>query len=167
MPPTPEHLGPDCVVVAMPGAGTMRDVTPAASASSQDILDYWDRLRGTDALPSRDRLKASEVAARWPNLVLFRCAGGVHPDTAFSAALRAHRVGGAAGMPREPEATALLSQWMLRAAHAVAKDGAPARDRMHVDTALGRIEYAMTTLPFAEDGGATPDYLLCHIAPLT
>lgn len=165
LPASPEIL--DSVVVAMPNAAAMRDVTPTAAAASNDIEDYWNRLRGGDAMPPRDGLKASEVAARWPNLVLFCCSRDMHPDSTFATALRAHRGNGANALTWTPETTALLSQWMLRGAHAVAADGAPARDRMHIDTVDGRTEYVMNMLPFAGDAGETPGYVLCNIEPLT
>lgn len=167
MPSSPEISESDSVVVTLQSAGTMRDATPSAKPTYRDILDYWDQLRGSNVMPFRDRLKASEIAARWPNLVLYRCSSGMQPDNAFSTALRANRGGGAALLTQEPETTALLSQWMLRVGRAVAQSGVPARDRSHVDTAGGRIEYAMVTLPFAGDVANKAGFVLCSVEPVT
>ncbi|NKB57168.1 MAG: hypothetical protein GKS00_12635 [Alphaproteobacteria bacterium] len=136
----------------------MRDVTPTLST---DIVSFWNDLRSSQALPSRDNLRASDIAARWPNVVLFRCEqpGDIRPDTTFATALRAHRTGEGT-IARGVEITAMLSQWILSVARNSAERGEPIRDTSRFDTPHGPISYELAAVPF---GAGTVDHVLCNI----
>jgi len=156
MRPAPQYLHPD----APAEPARMRDVTPAATT---DIVEYWDTLRAGVPLPSRDLLQVSDLARRWPNLILFQCAAAsdLRPDTAFATSLRAHRPSGAgAEFEGGVEITALLSQWVLSVARDTVAKSAPCRAASKFDTVAGRSIYEIAALPFGAD---TVDHVLCSI----
>jgi hypothetical protein len=136
----------------------MRDVTPPPIT---DIVAFWNDLRASRPMPSRDALRASEVACRW--LSLLRCGPSdvLQPDTAFATALRAHRrAEDSAAIEGGVEITAMLSQWILSAARDAALKAAPVRDKSSFDTAGGRIFYELAAVPF---GAEDVDHVLCNL----
>ncbi len=156
MRPTPQYMRPDMSA----GSDQMRDVTPVRST---DIVDYWNDLRASSPLPSRDSLQASDLAKRWPNLILFRCgdANDLRPDTTFATALRAHRPSGAGAVfEGGAEISALLSQWILTVARDTALKSAPCRAESKFDAARGRLDYQVVALPF---GAGAVDHVLCNV----
>lgn len=153
---TPEYLRPE----SAPVQTEMRDVTPPVCT---DIVDYWENLRVSTALPSSSCLKASELAPRWPNLILFRCGptGNFAPDTAFATAIRANRAQNDAGsLGGGVEMTAMLSQWLLAAVRNAATRATPFRERSSFDTSKGPIAYEVAAVPFGERG---VDHVLCNV----
>lgn len=162
MPAAPEVLS-DFDGIAPVTGSEMRDVTPR-SAGPADVVTWWKGLRQARTIPSRSQLAASELASRWPNLVLFRCGnlpGQFQPDTAFATALRANRDGRDASLSGSPELTAMLSRWMIRAANKSFAAVAPVREDSRFDTAGGRVGYTLVALPFGED--SQPDHILCQV----
>ena len=162
MPAAPEVLS-DFDGIEPVGGLEMRDVTPRPSGPA-DVLQWWNRLRQTRPIPSRSQLIVSELASRWPNLVLFRCGnlpGQFQPDSTFATALRANRDGRDTGLAGNPELTAMLSRWMVRLANKALAAGAPVREESHFDTAGGKIGYTLIALPFGEDG--RPNHILCQL----
>lgn len=156
MRPTPQYLHPD----GQAEYARMRDVTPAGTT---DIVEYWDTLRAAAPLPSRDLLQVSDLAKRWPNLILFQCGAvnDLRPDTTFATALRAHRPSGAGAVfEGGVEISALLSQWILSVARDTATKSAPCRVVSNFDTASGRLRYEIASLPF---GTGSVDHVLCNV----
>ncbi len=152
----PEYLKPE----AAPTRREMRDVTPPAST---DIVAFWDGLRTTGGLPSRDSLQASSLASRWPNLILFKCMppGAYMPDAAFATALRAHRAhDGVGAISSGVEMTAMLSQWILSAVRDVVANGTPVRDQSRFDSPNGPVSYRVAAVPFGEQ---SVDHVLCNV----
>lgn len=159
MPASPEVLS-NYDDIEVPPEATMRDVTPRW----YDIVDWWNSLRQSDSMPPRDRLKVSDIVAQWPNLVLFRCGaipGQLQPDTAFAAALRGHRGGQDQSLPGGAEATAVLSQCLLRLANKAFAAKEPVPDETRIDTAKGPIAYRLVALPFGLEH--RPDHILCQV----
>lgn len=152
----PEFVRPDTPI----DRENLRDVTPAVSI---DIVAYWDGLRASRPMPPRDMLQVSEVAARWPNSILFRCgpSDNLRPDSAFAMALRAHRSGNVAS-PFEggAEISALLSQWILTVARNTMAKTTPCREASKFDTAAGQLHYKIAALPF---GTGAVDHVLCNV----
>ncbi len=162
MPAAPEVLSDFDGIEPIAGV-EMRDVTPRSSGP-EDIVAWWKGHRQSRPMPLRAQLKASDLASRWPNLVLFRCGnvpGQLQPDTAFATALRANRDGRDTALAGSAEVTAMLSQWMIRSANKALATGAPVREDSHFDTAGGRVGYTLVALPFGTDG--RPDHILCHV----
>jgi hypothetical protein len=121
-------------------------------------------LRDGQTLPSRDRLKLSDVAGLWPNLVLFRCGnipGQLQPDSGFASALRGHRGTQEPVLPGGPEVTAMLSQWMLRVANKALAARAPVPEETRFDTVRGQVACRLVALPFGHD--RRPDHILCQV----
>lgn len=152
----PEYLRPDGPV----DGEDLRDVTPPTPG---DIVDYWNQLRALRPMPPRDLLQVSDLAKRWPNLILFRCGSpdSLRPDSAFATALRAHRSGNA-GNPFEggAEISALLSQWILSVARTAATKSEPCRESSKFDTVSGQRHYNVAAVPF---GAGPVDHVLCHV----
>ncbi|MEX2616691.1 MAG: hypothetical protein WD767_11395 [Alphaproteobacteria bacterium] len=162
MPAAPEVLSDFDGIEPVTGL-EMRDVTPRPSGPA-DVVKWWNGLRQSCPMPSRSQLTASELASRWPNLVLFRCGnlpGRFQPDSTFATALRANRDGRDTGLSGSPEFTAMLSRWMIRLANKALAAGAPVQEDSHFDTADGRIGFTLVALPFGED--SQPDHILCHV----
>lgn len=160
MPASPEILS-DYERIAPEAGPEMRDVTPSMP---DDIVAWWKGLKSSRKMPSRDCLRASDIAAQWPNLILFRrgnLPGQLLPDNAFATALRANGAGQHAGLPGGPEITAMLSQWMIRIANKALATGAPIRDESRFDTAAGGVAFRLDALPFGADSG--PDHILCQV----
>lgn len=138
----------------------MRDVTPPVQT---DFVAFWKSLCRSGRMPSRDELKASDLAAQWPNLLLFRCGppGSLRPDTAFAMALRANvGRGEGAAIARGVEMTAMLSQSILTGAKTVAQSGSPLRETSRFDTPNGPISYELSAVPF---GTGSVDHVLCNV----
>ena len=140
---------------------SMRDVTPPARG---DIVSFWDALRASRPMPDFNAVRPSEIAARWPHLILFRCESSddLRPDTAFATALRAHRRGANGCNPLDGgvETTAMVSQWILSNAKDAAATAAPVRDRFGFETTAGHLLYDLVAVPF---GNGAVDRVLCSI----
>lgn len=152
----PQFIRPDDPVPKAP----MRDVTPPAQG---DIVAFWDVLRGNRPMPDFDAVRPSEIAARWPHLILFRCESedDLRPDTAFSTVLRAHRWGTGGGtLDGGVVTTAMVSQWILANARDAVVRAAPVRDRSGFETPSGRVQYDLAAVPF---GIRSVDRVLCSI----
>lgn len=138
----------------------MRDVTPPVQT---DFVAFWKSLRRSGRMPLREELKASDLAARWPNLLLFRCEPpvGFRPDTAFAMALRANTGRGQGdAIARGVEMTAMLSQSILSVAKAAAQNGSPVRETSRFDTPNGPVSYELSAVPFGAGG---VDHVLCNV----
>lgn len=156
MRPTPRYIHADAPL----RDGAMRDVTPP---NPGDIVAFWDGLRNSRPMPSRDAIRASDIAARWPNLILFRrgAGGALQPDSAFATALRAQRKNRPGGLhDGAVEVSAMLSQWILGAARNAMLKAVPVRDRSSFDGPGGRVSYALTALPL---GCSEVDHVLCTV----
>ncbi|MDD9907529.1 MAG: hypothetical protein OXT06_28465 [Rhodospirillaceae bacterium] len=152
----PEFVRPEAPVVS----DDMRDVTPAVP---QDIVAHWNSLRATREMPSRDLLRISDLAERWPDSILFRCgsADQIQPDPAFAASLRACRNGGTKSIfEGSAEVSALLSQWILSIARDTVQKSAPLRDTTSFDTAGGALNFNIAAVPF---GTNAVDHVLCVV----
>lgn len=138
----------------------MRDVTPPVQT---DFVAFWKSLCHSGRMPSRDELKVSDLAVRWPNLLMFRCdpPGSLRTDTAFAMALRANAGRGQGGaIARGVEMTAMLSQSILTVAKMVAQNGSPVRETSRFDTPNGPVSYVLSAVPFGSGG---VDHVLCNV----
>ncbi len=138
----------------------MRDVTPPGSA---DIVTYWNKLRALRPMPVRDDLRISDIAPRWPSLILFRCGPSdcLRPDSTFATALRAYRgPNGSSVFEGGAEISALLSQWILSVARKTAAEASPCRDKSSFDAPGGRRIFELVGVPFGDDD---VDHVLCSV----
>lgn len=125
------------------------------SAGGDDILEYWDTLRGTQDLPALKDLDRGRVAATWPNTVLLAFPALEEPA-------RITRVGDNNG---DVEYTAMVTDWILTRGRNSAKRGQPMEEEQRFPVSGGgRARYRLLMLPFVtEDGGVKSEHVLCHI----
>lgn len=124
-----------------------------APRGADEIIDYWDSLRGGRAFPSLDELDHDLVADSWPNslIVVF---GAAH-----SAVPRISRLGEVNG---EIEYTAMVTDWILSRGRHSARRGEPMEEEQRFPLSDGSARYRLLLLPFGSEGG-TSDHVLCHL----
>jgi len=141
---------------AEPAAAQPVAAAPAeaeAKSAADDILDYWDKLRGTQDVPVLRDLDRGHVAQSWPNTVLL----------AFNSteAPRITRVGANNG---DVEYTAMVTDWIMTRGRNSAKRGQPMEEEQRFPVSGGRARYRLLMLPFSSDGSVKSDHVLCHIS---
>jgi len=125
------------------------------SASADDILEYWDALRGAQDLPVLKDLDRGRVANTWPNTVLLAFPALEEPA-------RITRVGDNNG---DVEYTAMVTDWILTRGRNSAKRGQPMEEEQRFPVSGGgRARYRLLMLPFASEAdGGKSEHVLCHI----
>ncbi len=125
------------------------------SATADDILEYWDALRGAQDLPALKDLDRGRVAATWPNTVLLAFPALEEPA-------RITRVGDNNG---DVEYTAMVTDWILTRGRNSAKRGQPMEEEQRFPVSGGgRARYRLLMLPFSgENGSPKSEHVLCHI----
>jgi hypothetical protein len=125
----------------------------AATSSIDEIIDYWDSLRGDRPSPSIETLDRSHVSRTWPNclLVAFTTTENVTP--------RLTRLGEANG---QVEYTAMVIDWIIsRGRHSV-KRGEPMEEEKRFPVTGGNARYQLLLLPLRSQDGKS-DHVLCHL----
>ncbi len=124
--------------------------------SADDIIDYWDSLRGARDFPALDDLDRNLIADCWPNSVLlaFAQAQGEAPTP------RITRLGEPNG---EIEYTAMVTDWILSRGRYVAKRGDPMEEEQRFPVSTGSARYRLLLLPFSSYG-LQSDHVLCHLS---
>jgi hypothetical protein len=132
-----------------------RQPTAAAPASSIDeIIDYWDSLRGGKPFPSLDALDRGHVRRSWPNcmLVAYGVAGSPTP--------RLTRIGEENG---EIEYLEMVIHWILSRGQLAADRGEPMEEEKRFPVTGGNARYQLLLLPLAAPDGKGA-HVLCHLA---
>jgi hypothetical protein len=120
---------------------------------ADDMIDYWDGLRGGRDLPPLEDLDRVLVAERWPNSVLLSFAAGVPRMT---------RLGESSD---DVEFTGMVTDWLLSHGRQSAKRLEPVDEEHHFPATGGRARYRLLLLPLGRSG--TPcEQVLCHVSRL-
>ena len=163
-PPAPAELrlvvdAPEpAVPAAPPEAQAPRQSTagPAAPApgSIDEIIDYWDGLRGSRPVPPLDALDRAKVGRSWPNclLVAFGAVDTVTPKLT--------RLGEENG---EIEYSEMVIHWILSRGRLAARKGEPMEEEKRFPvTGGGNARYQLLLLPLATLEGRS-EHVLCHL----
>lgn len=146
--PEPEQLPLDATLPAF----LEPPAEPPEAESGEDILDYWDGLRGTRAFPALEDLDRAHIAATWPNTVLV----AVEP----SELPRITRFGENDG---EIEYTAGVIDWIMARGRNSAKRGEPMEEEKRFAISAGGARYRLLLLPVGKDGQKS-DHVLCQLS---
>ncbi len=136
-------------------ASAERQPSAAAPASSIDeIIDYWDSLRGGKPFPPLDALDRGHVRRSWPNcmLVAYGAADSVTP--------RLTRIGEENG---EIEYLEMVIHWILSRGQLAAGRGEPMEEEKRFPVTGGNARYQLLLLPLAAPNGKS-EHVLCHLA---
>ena len=119
--------------------------------SVDELIDYWDSLRGGRELPLLSRLDRTRIAISWPNTLM------VGFDADHMAQLtRLSR------LTHDVLVTSAVTEWLLSCARRVARLGkAMETERDFADEPKLR-QYRLLLLPFAGPAGAS-DFILCNL----
>ena len=123
-------------------------------STADEVIDYWDSLRGGREFPALDELNRSLVAASWPNTVLL---GFAAPETPSIT-----RIGAGNG---EIEYTAMVTDWILSRGRQSAKRARPLDEEQRFPVSDGTARYRLLLLPFSSYG-LNCDHVLCHLSRL-
>ena len=153
LPPTPEptQLAFDELPPEM-AEPTDAEVPATEAESREDILDYWDGVRGARELPTLDDLDREHIAATWPNTLLVAVEAAELP--------RITRLGENSG---EIEYTAMVLDWIMARGRHSAKRGEPMEEDKRFAVASGGARYRLLLLPLGSDDGKS-DHVLCQLA---
>jgi len=127
----------------------------AAPASSIDeIIDYWDSLRGGTPVPPLDALDRGHVRQSWPNCML------VAYSAAESATPRLTRIAEENG---EIEYLEMVIHWILSRGQLAAHRGEPMEEEKRFPVTGGNARYQLLLLPLATADGKS-EHVLCHLS---
>lgn len=170
--PTPTAIEPPPLMVepderdAVPAAPALRLVaeTPAPAARAEapaersssalpttidQIIDYWDSLRGGKPVPPLDALDRGLVRRSWPNCLL----------VAYGAAPKLTRIGEENG---EIEYLEMVIHWILSRGQIAASRGEPMEEEKRFPVSDGNARYQLLLLPLANADGKS-EHVLCHL----
>jgi hypothetical protein len=149
--PMPEPPPPLC---PEPSLAVLSPAPPeeAVPAAPEDILDYWDSLRGGRDFPPLDELDRAHVAATWPNTVLLAIESQELP--------RITRLGENDGAI---EYTANVIDWIMSRGRNSANRGEPMEEERRFPVSQGSARYRLLLLPFSSYG-LSCDHVLCHLS---
>ncbi|HEX7968778.1 MAG TPA: hypothetical protein VF502_11200 [Stellaceae bacterium] len=136
-----------------PRAGAASPAAPAPG-SIDEIIDYWDGLRGSRPVPPLDVLDRGKVGRSWPNclLVAFGAADTVTPKLT--------RLGEENG---EIEYSEMVIHWILSRGRLAARNGEPMEEEKRFPvTGGGNARYQLLLLPLATPEGRS-EHVLCHL----
>jgi hypothetical protein len=140
---------------APPAAAAAPAPQPASGNSVDEIIDYWDSLRGDRRYPMLGAIDRSHVSQSWPNclLVSFVSATG---DTAQP---RMTRIGEANG---QVEYTAMVIDWIIKCGRQSVKRSEPMEEEKRFPVTGGNARYQLLLLPLSSTEGKA-DYVLAHL----
>jgi hypothetical protein len=122
--------------------------------SADDLVYYWDELRGGRELPLFSNLDRTRIAISWPDTVM------VNYDLDRAAVPQIARLSRLTGVV---EFTSMVTEWILSCSRQVARIGKAMETKRAFDGAHSARSYHMLLLPFATSGG-TSDHVLCHLS---
>jgi hypothetical protein len=128
---------------------------PAAAplSSIDQIIDYWDGLRGGTPFPPLDRLDRGHVGRSWRNcmLVAYGASDSVTPHIT--------RIGEENG---EIEYLEMVIDWILSRGRVAARKGEPMEEEKRFPVTGGNARYQLLLLPLAGSEGKS-EHVLCHL----
>lgn len=125
---------------------------PPEAEGAEDIVDYWDGLRGARAFPALDDIDRARVAATWPNTVLVAVESSELP--------RITPLGRNNG---EIEYTATVIDWIVARSRSSARRGEPTEAEQRFAISSGGARYYLLMLPVGGDERKS-DHVLCQIS---
>lgn len=127
---------------------------PVKPRNSDDIVDYWDNLRGDRAFPRPDDLDRLLITQSWPNSLILAFGADAN------AMPRITRLGDTDGTV---DYTAMVTDWLLsRGREAVRSGEALEDDQRFPLSSGGSARYHLLLLPVGADE-AKADQVLCHL----
>jgi hypothetical protein len=146
----PEEAAEPAPLAAAPEAA------PAAAGSIDQIIDYWDGLRGERAYPILDTVDRSHISRSWPNCLLVAFTSMTGTDAVQP---RMTRIGEANG---QVEYTAMVIDWIIRCGRQSVKRGEPMEEEKRFPVTGGNARYQLLLLPLSSTEGKA-DYVLAHL----
>lgn len=122
--------------------------------SADDLVYYWDELRGGRELPLFSKLDRTRIAISWPDTVM------VNYDVDRAAVPQIARLSRLTGVV---EFTTMVTEWILSCSRQVARIGKAMETQRDFDSAESPRSYHMLLLPFANPHGSS-DHVLCHLS---
>ena len=122
--------------------------------STDDLVYYWDELRGGRELPLFSKLDRTRIAISWPDTVI------VNYDADRAAVPEIARLSRLTGVV---EFTSMVTEWILSCSRQVARLGKAMETKRDFAGTDSLRSYHMLLLPFATSGG-TSDHVLCHLS---
>jgi hypothetical protein len=113
------------------------------------IIDYWDSLRGGKPVPPLDALDRGLVRRSWPNCML----------VAYGGAPKLTRIGEENG---EIEYLEMVIHWILSRGQVTASRGEPMEEEKRFPVSDGNARYQLLLLPLANAEGKS-EHVLCHL----
>ncbi|HWG78331.1 MAG TPA: hypothetical protein VN681_01070 [Stellaceae bacterium] len=150
IPPAPELR----LVAETPASSAKAEAPPERSSASlpttiDQIIDYWDSLRGSQPVPALDALDRGLVRRSWPNCML----------VAYGGAPKLTRIGEENG---EIEYLEMVIHWILSRGQVAASRGEPMEEEKRFPVSDGNARYQLLLLPLANAEGKS-DHVLCHL----
>lgn len=122
--------------------------------SADDLIYYWDELRGGRELPLFSTLDRTRIAISWPDTVM------VNYELDRAAVPQIARLSRLTGVV---EFTSMVTEWILSCSRQVARLGKAMETKRDFEGADTPRSYHMLLLPFANPYGAS-DHVLCHLS---
>lgn len=146
---------PELRLVAETMASSGKAEAPAERSSAalpttiDQIIDYWDSLRGGKPVPALDALDRGLVRRSWPNCML----------VAYGGAPKLTRIGEENG---EIEYLEMVIHWILSRGQIAASRGEPMEEEKRFPVSDGNARYQLLLLPLANAEGKS-EHVLCHL----
>jgi hypothetical protein len=122
--------------------------------STDDLIYYWDELRGGRELPFFSSLDRTRIAISWPDTVMVNYGAD---QEAMPQIVRLSRLTGAI------EFTSMVTEWILSCSRQVSRIGKAMETKRVFSGPHKPHSYHLLLLPFAGSGGAS-DHVLCHLS---
>ncbi|SRR5579883_1151998 len=123
--------------------------------SDEEIIDYWDSLRGERALPLLRDLDRDWVARCWPNSLILAV------GEAETTSPRITRLGEARD---DVEFTPMVIEWILARGRQSARRGLPIEEEQRFPVSRGSARYRLILLPLDSEAGRS-NHVLCRVFP--
>lgn len=124
--------------------------------SADELVDYWDDLRGGRELPFFTSLDRTRIAISWPDTLMVTFSGR---DSGEPQVARLSRLTG------EIEYSSLVTEWILGCAREVSRIGKAMEHEEKFAGSDATRTYRLILLPFATPAGKS-DHILCHLNPI-
>jgi len=135
-----------------PRAAAISEPLPYDDVRSVDeLIDYWDSLRGGRELPLLSRLDRTRIAISWPNTLMVSFDADQMPQLT-----RLSRITG------DVAVTSAVTEWILSCARRVARLGKAMETERDFAAEPNTRQYQLLLLPFASATGAS-DHMLCNL----
>ncbi len=130
--------------------------TPEARPRSDDeIIDYWDSLRGEQVMPLLSDLDRDWIGRCWPNSLILAV------GEAEVTSPRITRLGEAR---EDVEFTPMVIEWILARGRHSARRGMPVEEEQRFPVSRGSARYRLILLPLGNGTGRS-NHVLCRICP--